>query len=107
MHSAHLSLIKAPIPVSFATAHKHLFPLLLPLTQDAEYVLRQHLAEQFRTLAELCHADGSDAAYEALRSEILTIVGKLIADSHPEVSVARGICCAARFNLPLGSMHSE
>jgi hypothetical protein len=79
------------------TAHTHgylsvkekMFPLLPALVSDEEYMLRQHLAEQLRDIADVCVKDGAEDGYRSVIDKLLPYIARLVADSQAEVCVQR------------------
>jgi serine/threonine-protein phosphatase 4 regulatory subunit 1 len=67
-----------------------LFPVLDKLTNDEEFVIRQHLAEQIRGLAAVCATTTHPSGYRVLAEQLLYLLGKLAADNMAEVRIAAG-----------------
>lgn len=67
-----------------------IFPLLSTLVVDDQPLVRQHLAEQVRCLAEICKQTGGAAGYAAVCDTLLPLIARLVNDVSPEVRVAAG-----------------
>lgn len=75
-----------------------MLPLLAPLAEDTEPLVRQHLAEQLAGVAAVC-AGGGEVGYAALLDSVLPTLGRLLGDGVVEVRVAAGealVSAAAR-----------
>ena len=73
----------------FAGLVTDLFPTLERLVNDEEFVIRQHLAEQIRGLADVCAKKGGEEGYRILAEQLLFHLGKLVADNMAEVRPTR------------------
>ena len=58
---------------------------------DAEFVIRQHVAEQIRGLATVCAETKTDRGYRLLVDQLLHHLNKLVSDEEAVVRV-----CACR-----------
>lgn len=75
---------------SFPRTQAEILPLLPKLVTDDEFVVRQHLAEQLRYVADVCGAEGSLEGYAAIIEGLLPLLQKLVSDQQPEVRLAAG-----------------
>lgn len=66
------------------------FQLFDVLSQDDEFLVRQHLAEQLKGVADVCVRQGGEAGYQTMCNDILPIVQRLLQDGQAEVRVAAG-----------------
>ena len=62
-----------------------LIPLLEPLSKDIEPVIKQHLVEQLKDLANLCISTGGEEGYKTVINCILPIAARLLEDEKVEV----------------------
>ncbi|OQS00110.1 hypothetical protein THRCLA_06221 [Thraustotheca clavata] len=67
-----------------------IIPLLDPLVNDAEFVVRQHVAGQLPGLCKFLIADGQDAGYKIVLEIMMPLMSKLLSDPQAEV---RHIAC--------------
>ena len=87
----------------FDSTRKSLLPLLSTLVTDVEFVVRQHLAEQFSGLCKVSESllrsvfywhmplqffveDGGESGYTLLVNSLLPLLSKLVGDPQAEVS---------------------
>jgi serine/threonine-protein phosphatase 4 regulatory subunit 1 len=74
----------------FEAIRDRMFPIIDDLVKDEEFVLRQHLAEQFRGVASACKELGGDEGYALVIRKVLPSLARLISDVQPEVRIAAG-----------------
>lgn len=76
--------------IGFESTKNSLLPLLSTLVTDVEFVVRQHLAEQFSGLCKFFVEDGGESGYTLLVNSLLPLLSKLVGDSQAEVRHAAG-----------------
>ncbi|OQS01286.1 hypothetical protein ACHHYP_01369 [Achlya hypogyna] len=67
-----------------------IIPLLEPLVNDVEFVVRQHVAGQLPGLCKFLIAAGGEAGYKIVLDSMMPLVSKLLSDPQAEV---RHIAC--------------
>ncbi|CAM9737733.1 unnamed protein product, partial [Pylaiella littoralis] len=85
--------------VGFEQTVKSVVPLLAPLAEDQELVVRQHLGEQLEEIARFCKLQGKEAGYRLIIEIILPTLAKLLGDSQAEVRQAAGESLVGVANL--------
>lgn len=76
----------------FTSTTARLIPVLTVLTDDVEFVVRQHVALQVPEVAEVC-ASWGEAGYSKILDDILPLLSRLLFDSN---SQARAAACHTR-----------
>jgi serine/threonine-protein phosphatase 4 regulatory subunit 1 len=75
---------------SFESTTQKLLPILSTLVSDSEFVVRQHLAEQFAELGRFFVHSGGETGYRLLISTLLPLLSQLVSDSQAAVRHAAG-----------------
>ena len=76
----------------FDEAEEHIFPILPPISEDSEMVVRQAFLEQVRDMAHFTMACDRDTSYDHLLTTFLPLVKVLLRDEAPKVrDVAGGV----------------
>eukprot|EP00597_Dinobryon_sp_UTEXLB2267_P016962 CAMPEP_0201113584 /NCGR_PEP_ID=MMETSP0812-20130820/77925_1 /ASSEMBLY_ACC=CAM_ASM_000668 /TAXON_ID=98059 /ORGANISM="Dinobryon sp., Strain UTEXLB2267" /LENGTH=916 /DNA_ID=CAMNT_0047377135 /DNA_START=265 /DNA_END=3015 /DNA_ORIENTATION=- len=70
--------------IGFAAAVSNVLPLLEPLSQDLEPVVRQHLVEQLKALAKFLVEHGEEG-YQLVIRRLLPLIASLLEDERSEV----------------------
>lgn len=71
--------------IDFDSMVMTIIPLLEPLSKDIEPVVKQHLVEQLKFVAKICHDTGGEEGYTILLETILPITASLLEDEKPEI----------------------
>ncbi|CAM9430042.1 unnamed protein product [Scytosiphon promiscuus] len=85
--------------VGFEQTVKAVVPLLGPLAEDQELVVRQHLGEQLEEIARFCRLQGKEAGYRLIIEIVLPTLAKLLGDPQAEVRQAAGESLVGVANL--------
>ncbi|CAM9673604.1 unnamed protein product [Ectocarpus sp. 12 AP-2014] len=85
--------------VGFEQTVKSVVPLLGPLAEDQELVVRQHLGEQLEEIARFCRLQGKEAGYRLIIEIVLPTLAKLLGDPQAEVRQAAGESLVGVANL--------
>eukprot|EP00903_Cladosiphon_okamuranus_P014228 g13217.t1 len=85
--------------VGFEQTVKSVVPLLAPLAEDQELVVRQHLGEQLEEIARFCRLQGKEAGYRLIIEIVLPTLAKLLGDQQAEVRQAAGESLVGVANL--------
>ncbi|KAI9914924.1 hypothetical protein PsorP6_007749 [Peronosclerospora sorghi] len=74
--------------VGFQATCDQLLPLLETLVCDVEYVVRQHVAQQFPPLCQFLVEAEPEVGYKVLLDKLIPLVTKLVSDDQHEVRTA-------------------
>ncbi|TYZ61471.1 hypothetical protein PybrP1_004679 [[Pythium] brassicae (nom. inval.)] len=74
--------------IGFPATCERLIPLLEPLVNDVEYVVRQHVAFQLPPLCHFLVTAGGDAGYRVLLELMVPLVARLVSDEQHDVRAA-------------------
>ena len=76
--------------VGFQATVSTLLPILSTLVSDTEFVVRQHLAEQFAEMGRFFVESGGEQGYRLLINSLLPLLSTLVSDSQAAVRHAAG-----------------